>query len=282
MSREQDYQFPDLLTTFPSAFVAHVQLNRPKQYNSFSPDVFHSLALVFDKLSIDENVRVILISGVGPHFSAGLDVKTASSGGPVSQSSKTSDIARRTWKVRRHMYDYQNGMNAIERCEKPVIFLAHGVTFGAAIDLAVAADIRYCAQGVRFSIKEVDVGLAADVGTLSRLPKIGVSYSWAKEVVYTAREFGAEEAEKVGLVSRVVESKEQLLEKGLELAHFIATKSPVAVQSSKALLDFSRDRPVEDGLKYTAAWNAAMVQSEDVKKAMMSGIRKTKPTFEKL
>ncbi|KXS94556.1 hypothetical protein AC579_4474 [Pseudocercospora musae] len=290
MSREQDYQFPDLLTTFPAAFVAHVQINRPKQYNSFSSD----LALVFDKLSVDENVRVILISGVGPHFSAGLDsrvlgttfdilqVKAASSGGPGSQSSKTDDIARRTWKVRRHLYDYQNGITAIERCEKPVICLTHGVTFGAAIDLAVAADVRYCAKGVRFSVKEVDVGLAADVGTLSRLPKIGVSYSWAKEIVYTAREFGAEEAEKVGLVSRVAESKEQLLEQGLELANIIATKSPVAVQSSKALLDFSRDRPVEDGLKYTAAWNAAMVQSEDVKKAMMSGIKKTKLTFEKL
>lgn len=156
------------------------------------------------------------------------------------------------------------------------------MTFGAAIDLAVAADIRHCAKGVRFSVKEVDVGIAADVGTLSRLPKIGVSYSWAKEVVYTAREFGAEEALKVGFVSRVAESKEQLVEEGLKLAEFIAAKSPVAVQSSKALWDYSRDRPVEDGLRYTAAWNAAMVQSEDVKKAMMSGVKKTRSTFEKL
>lgn len=72
------------------------------------------------------------------------------------------------------------------------------------------------------------------------------------------------------------------MEQGLELAKFIASKSPVAVQSSKALLDFSRDRPVDDGLRYTAAWNAAMVLSDDVNKAMMSGIKKTKPKFEKL
>lgn len=225
-------------------------------------------------------------------------VTAASSSGPVSQPKKTDDIARRTWKVRRHVNDYQNGVNAIERCEKrmhpfsrldppadlpkAVIMLCHGVAYGAAIDVAVASDIRHCSKDVRFSIKEVDVGLAADVGTLTRLPKIGVSYSWAKEVVYTARVFGAQEAERVGFVSSVAESKEQLLSQGLELANLIATKSPVAVQSSKALFDFSRDRSVQDGLLYTAAWNAAMVQSEDVTKAMMNGLKKTKSTFEKL
>ncbi|KAI5362800.1 putative enoyl-CoA hydratase/isomerase, ClpP/crotonase-like domain superfamily [Septoria linicola] len=281
-NKESQYQFPELLTTFPALFVAHVQINRPKKYNAISPDVFHSLASVFDKLSTDEDVRAILLSGVGQHFSAGLDVTAASSSGPVSKPSASDDIARRTWKVRRHVYDYQNGMNAIERCEKPVICLLHGVVYGAGIDIAVAADVRYCASGVKFSVKEVDVGLAADVGTLTRLPKIGVSYSWAKEVVYTARVFGAEEAEKVGFVSKVVKSKDDLMKEGMELAELIATKSPVAVQSSKALLDFSRDRPVADGLAYTAVWNAAMVQSEDVTKAMMSGLKKTKTTFEKL
>ena len=129
---------------------------------------------------------------------------------------------------------------------------------------------------------EQDVGLAADVGSLQRLPKIGVSYSWVKELVYTARVFSGEEALKQGFVSRVFDSKQALLEGGLDLAKEIASKSPVAVQSSKALLDFSRDRPVDDGLRYTASWNAAMVQAEDVKRAMMSGIKKTRPTFEKL
>lgn len=163
-----------------------------------------------------------------------------------------------------------------------VICLLHGISFGAAIDIATAADIRYCTPDVKFSVREVDVGLAADVGTLSRLPKIGVSYSWAKEMVYTARIFDGSEAIRVGLVSKVCRDREDLFKQGLDLAQEIATKSPVAVQSSKALLDFSRDRPVEDGLKLTASWNAAMVQTDDVKKAMMSGLKKTKPTFEKL
>lgn len=101
-------------------------------------------------------------------------------------------------------------------------------------------------------------------------------------MVYTARVFDGAEAYRAGLVSKVCNGRQELLQAGLELAKEIASKSPVAVQSSKALLDFSRDRPVEDGLKFTASWNSAMVQAEDVTRAMMSGVRKTKPTFEKL
>lgn len=163
-----------------------------------------------------------------------------------------------------------------------VIALLHGVVYGAAIDLAVAADIRYCTGDARFAIKEVDVGLAADVGTLTRLPKIGVPYSWAKEVTFTARVFGAEEAARVGFVTRTFDSKQQLLDDGLKMAKLLGTKSPVAVQGSKALMDFSRDRPVDDGLRMTASWNAAMVQTNDVKMAMMGGVRKTQAKFEKL
>lgn len=266
--------------------------------------MWHILHKIFDSLSEDKNVRCILLSGNGEEaFCAGLDVQAASTAGPVSHPDPKADVARRSWAVRRHIYDYQNCVNAIERCEKRMsnrpksfanrghlltgwttatIILMHGVCYGGAIDMATAADIRYCTRDARLCVKEVDVGLAADLGTLSRLPKIGVSYSWAKEVVYTARVFDGEEAGTVGFASRVLRDKSELMRTGLEFATLIASKSPVAVQSSKALLDFSRDRPVEDGLRYTASWNAAMVQAEDVTKAMTSGVRKTKPTFEKL
>jgi delta(3,5)-delta(2,4)-dienoyl-CoA isomerase len=244
--------------------------------------MFHSLTKAFDLLSYDPNVRVVLLSGVGDHFSAGLDVSGASSSGPVGKPAENEDFARRTWKIRRHALDYQNAVNSIERCEKPVICLLHGISFGAALDIATATDVRYCTEDVRLCVREIDVGLAPDIGTMSRLPKIGVSYSWAKEVIYTARPFDGQEAASQGFVSKVFKSKTALIEGGLALAKTIATKSPIAVQSAKALWDFSRDRPVQDGLLYTAAWNGAMVQADDVKQAMMSGIKKTKTTFEKL
>jgi delta(3,5)-delta(2,4)-dienoyl-CoA isomerase len=245
--------------------------------------MFSSLASIFDRLSHDPDVRVVLLSGAGDKsFSAGLDVSGAASSGPVGAPSETDDFARRAWKIRRHALAYQNAVNAIERCEKPVICLMHGISYGAAVDIATAADVRYCTENVSLCVREIDVGLAPDVGTLSRMPKIGVSYSWAKEVIYSARVFGGHEAKQQGFVSRHFPDKEALLEGGLHLAKAIAVKSPVAVQSAKALWDFSRDRPVQDGLLYTAAWNAAMVQADDVNKAILSGIHKTKPIFGKL
>jgi delta(3,5)-delta(2,4)-dienoyl-CoA isomerase len=163
-----------------------------------------------------------------------------------------------------------------------VICILHGISFGLAIDLSTAADIRICTTTTRFSVKEVDIGLAADIGTLSRLPHSVGNLSWVKDVALSARIFGSEEALRVGLVSSVYESKEKAVEETLKLAALIASKSPVAVQGTKEIINYSRDRTVEEGLRYTAVWNAAMLQTQDMKDAMMSGLRKTTPKFSKL
>lgn len=122
----------------------------------------------------------------------------------------------------------------------------HGIALGLAIDIACCADVRLCAQDTRFAVKEVDIGLAADIGTLARLPKAVGSQSWVKDVCLTARDFGAAEALAVGFVSRVLESKAAALAAGLKMAASLATKSPVAVQGTKDILNHSRDHTVED------------------------------------
>jgi delta(3,5)-delta(2,4)-dienoyl-CoA isomerase len=142
--------------------------------------------------------------------------------------------------------------------------------------------VRVCARGTKFAVKEVDIGLAADIGTLSRLPKVVGSFGWVKEVALTARIFGAEEALRVGFVNRVFESKEAAVQGALEMAALMATKSPVAVQGTKEILNYSRDHSVQDGLRYTAVWNSAMLQTNDVSAALLSGLKKRIPTFEKL
>lgn len=113
--------------------------------------------------------------------------------------------------------------------------------------MALAADIRLAASSTRFAVKEVDIGLAADIGTLSRLPHAGVPMSFVKDICFSARDFGAQEAMANGLVSRVLASKSELLEAGLEMARAIATKSPVAVLGTKEILNWSRDHGVADG-----------------------------------
>lgn len=132
-----------------------------------------------------------------------------------------------------------------------VITAMHGYAFGLAIDLSCCADIRIASKDTKFSVKEVDIGLAADIGTLARLPKIVGNHSWVKEVTLTARVFGAEEAYRVGFVSHVTENKEKAVEKAVGLATLIASKSPIAVQGTKELLNHARENTTAASKSHT-------------------------------
>ncbi|KAE8381478.1 ClpP/crotonase-like domain-containing protein [Aspergillus bertholletiae] len=267
--------------TYPQENVAHVEINRADKMNSFFEAMWLELHTIFNHLSESPTVRAIILSGAGPKaFTTGLDVKAASEG--LLSSDTPVDPARKAFHLRRHISSFQDCISAIERCEKPVIVAIHGFALGLAVDIATAADIRLCASNTKFSVKEVDIGLAADIGTLTRLPKVVGNFGWVKEVALSARVFGAEEAQRVGFVSQVFGSKEEVLKGALELAGLIASKSPVAVLGTKDILNWSRDRSVEDGLRYTSVWNSAALQTNDVKAALLSGIQKRKPTFEKL
>lgn len=240
--------FKHFNVTFPQEYVAHVETNRADKMNSFFEAMWVEMRTIIDTLSRLPTVRAIVFSGAGDRaFSTGLDVKTASQG-IFGNSADVPDAARGAARLRRVIADFQDCITSLERCEKPVIVAMHGYSFGLAIDMSTAADIRVCARDTKFSVKEVDIGLAADIGTLTRLPKVVGNYGWVKEVCLTARIFGAEEALRVGFVNDVCETKKQAVDKAIELAGLIASKSPVAVQGTKELLNFSRDHPVQDGM----------------------------------
>lgn len=259
------------------------------------------LRAIMDHLSNDPSTRAVVISGAGPKaFTTGLDVAAAAQAGPLSTSpdssfssdtnaaakltSKPSDAARIAKAIRRHVSEFQDCISSVERCSKPVITVLHGYCFGLGIDLSSAADIRIATADCRMCVKEVDIGIAADIGTLTRLPKVVGSYSWVKEVCYSARIFGAAEAMRVGFVSKVVEQggKNAAILEAVELAKLIASKSPVAVQGTKELLDYSRDHTVAEGLRYTYTWASLNLQTNDVVEAMTANIKKRVPTYEKL
>jgi Delta3,5-Delta2,4-dienoyl-CoA isomerase len=201
----------------------------------------------------------------------------------LNSTNQFPDPARKANSVRRRILELQDVISTVANCEKPVIALLHGYSYGLAIDLSSACDIRLCTKDVKFSVKEVDIGIPADVGTLSRFPKvIGGLTSWLKEVVYTARPFSAEEAYHNNFVSKVCNNKQEMIQEGYKLAELLSSKSPVAVQGSKNILDAAWGRTVEDNLNYTAVYNMGMMQSTDMARAMLSGLKKTKPKFEKL
>ena len=257
---------------------------------------------VFEALSDSSSVRAVLLSGAGPKaFTAGLDVQSAAKTGILAEIAEntTLDGARIATGVRRHLVEFQDCISSVEKCEKPVVCVMHGYTLGMGIDIAACADVRICSDDTSFAVKEVDIGLAADLGALTRLPKIVGNHSWIKDVCLSARIFKAEEALDVGFVSDVYQGKDKAVEAGLRWASMVAEKSPVAVQGTKELLNWSRDHNTQDGrrrfiddtgylclrtigLGYTRVWNSAALQSGDVSAALSANLQKRKPRFEKL
>lgn len=122
----------------------------------------------------------------------------------------------------------------------------HGYSFGLGLDIAACADIRLCAAGTKFAVKEVDIGLAADIGVLTRLPKVVGNFGWVKDVAMSARTFDPEEAFRVGFVQQVLETKEKAVEEAIRRGVYLASKSPLAVQGTKELLNHARDHNVAD------------------------------------
>ena len=169
-------------------------------------------------------------------------------------------------------------VTAIERCAKPVLAAIHGYCLGGAIDLIAACDMRYSTLDAQFSIKEIDIGMAADVGTLQRMPHL-ISDGMLRELAFTGRTFDGEEARNMGLVNRTYADHEALLEGVFQLAREIAAKSPVAVRGTKEMLRYMRDHRIDDGLEYIATWNAAMLQSADLRIAIAAHMSKQRAEF---
>lgn len=175
----------------------------------------------------------------------------------------------------------QESITAIEECRKPVIASIHGGCIGGGVDIVTACDLRYCTAEAVFSVREVKLGITADLGTLQRLPRI-VGYGKAVELALTGRDFSGLEAKEMGLVSQTFASKLELQDGVLKLAQEIASKSPLAVVGTKAVLLRSRDLNVEQGLDYVATWNSGTLLSDDLKEAISAQANKRNPTFSKL
>jgi enoyl-CoA hydratase len=237
-------------------------------------DFWREITEIFRWADVTDGVRVVVISGVGKHFSSGMDLMLLASVG----SQLGSDPGRNALNLRRKIMEFQESFTAIECCAKPVLAAIHGYCLGGAIDLIAACDMRYATVDAQFSIKEVDMGMAADVGTLQRMPHL-IGDGMLRELAFTGRIFDGEEARSMGLVNRTYADHADLLEGVLKLAQEIALKSPVAIRGTKEMLRYMRDHRIDDGLEYIATWNASMLQSEDLRIAIAAHMSKQRPEF---
>ena len=180
--------------------------------------------------------------------------------------------------LRKFIFHLQACISAIEACRKPVLAAIHGGCVGGGVDIVSACDMRYCTADAYFTIKEIDMGLVADIGTLQRLPHI-LQPGMVAEMAYTGREVGGEEAARMGLVNRVFPGKTAMMDEVMQLAATIAAKSPLVVRGTKEVLLYSRDHTVADSLDYMVAWNAAMLLSRDLMEAFLATMQKRPPVF---
>jgi len=273
-------EFKALNVTQPAPHVINVELNRPNKMNAMNNTMWGEIGEVFRRIDKDPEARVVIISAAGKMFSSGIDLNSLMEASSVVYGEE--DIGRKCLTLYNKVAWYQDQFTEMERCKKPVICAIHSACVGGGVDLVTATDIRLATQDAWFCVKEVDMGLAADVGTLQRLPKVIGNQSLVNELCLTARKMRSEEAERCGLVSRLYEDKEAMMTSALDLAKQIASKSPVAVQGTKVHLVYSREHSVQEGLRNMVTWNMAMLQSEDVMKSAMASMDKSSeaPEFE--
>jgi enoyl-CoA hydratase len=250
--------------------VARLRLDRPEAANALNEPMWFGLRDALRALDADPAVRVVVISGNGRHFCSGIDVAML---GGLRETAADDSPGHGADRLRRVILDLQECLTAVERCRTPVIAAVHGVCLGAGLDLAVACDLRYATADASFVLKEVDMGLAADVGVLQRLPRI-VGEGVAREMAYTCRPVSGTEAKELRLVNGVHDDAAALEEGVGRLAAELAAKSPLAMRGTKHAITYARDHTVADSLDQIATWNGGQLISADLQEAVSAFLEK--------
>ena len=239
--------------------IAHLVLNRPAELNTMHMTFWRELDGVLESLHHSREARVLVISSTGKHFSAGMSLDAF--GSSVSMDDQTAEgraaIADLLWAL-------QTTFTRLENLRIPVIVALHGGCIGGAVDMVTACCLRYASADAFFCIQEINIGMVADVGTLQRLPKL-IPMAVAKELAYTGRRMGAEQALQHGLVNQVLPDAAAALAAAMQAAQEIASKPPVAIWGTKQALHYARDHSTEDALKQmgwlqSGIWSNAHVQ----------------------
>jgi enoyl-CoA hydratase/carnithine racemase len=241
----------DRLTIDVDGGIADVRLTRGDKHNGLDAAMYEALVDGAAQVAAMRGVRVVVLSGEGPSFCAGLDFKAVMSGTGLTPerafSRAEGDIANF---AQRSTYDWQ-------RLEVPVIAALHGACLGGGLQLALAADIRIAAPDTRLSVAEIRYGLVPDMGLTQTMPDL-VGIDVAKELTFTGRTVEADEALKLGLVTRIADDPRA---EALTLGRAIATNSPDAIRGAKRLLDSAWREAADTGLPLEAELQQRLIGS---------------------
>ncbi len=256
--------------------VASLWLASPDRRNAMGLDFFAELPARVAELDADPGVRAVVVAARGRDFSVGLDLRGGLGDGfaEILQGG-LAGVRQRLYKL---IHELQAGFNAIHDSPKPYLAAVHGWCVGGGLDLAAACDLRYAARDARFSLRETRMAMVADLGSLQRLPGI-LGQGQLRELAFTGRDFQAEEALGMGLLSGLFEGPEALVAGALQKAQEIAANSPLAVQGTKRVLNRLDEAQRRDALDYVALWNAAHFASRDLMEAFTAFLEKRAPEF---
>jgi len=257
--------------------VTHLRLCRPERMNAMTPAFFPAMRDAVRALNAAGSTRVLVISSTGKHFSAGMALDVFAGNNDLASLLNTGNARRRL--------AFQDGLRQLMRCfdvieqaRFPVVAAVQGGCIGGALDLAAACDLRVASADAFFTVQEIHIGMAADLGVLQRLPKI-VPPAIAREMAYTGERVGAERALAIGLVNAVLSDADAALAHAMKLAEAIAAKSPLAVAGSKLAINYAVDHPTADALEQMTLMQSAIFDIEEIGRAIAAWKAKAAAEF---
>lgn len=265
----------DLVTLSVVDHVADVRLNRPEKYNALNPGMFKAITAMGQELATRDDIRAVVLSGEGPGFCAGLDMTSFQSMGsdPTEATGGESLVAPSAEGSIANIA--QAPAYVWKSLPVPVIAALHGVSYGGGLQIALGADIRIAAPDARFSIMEIKWGLIPDMSLTQTIRDL-LPLDVVKELTFTGRTFNAEDADRLGIVTRVAE---QPFDEAMALAQEIATKNPDAIRSGKKLLEAAWHDTPERGLALEERLQLELIGSDNQKEAVLANFEKRQPKF---
>jgi enoyl-CoA hydratase len=222
--------FETLIYRVPEPGIAHLVLNRPESLNALSLTMTEELHEFFDELTGSEDIRVLIISGAGRGFCSGADLSDPALLKPALHQGAAGhlrDIQRK----------YSGLVVKIRALPQPVIAAVNGPAAGGGMCLALAADIVYASPTATFINSFINIGLSGgELGSSFLLPRL-TGFSRAAEILYTGRTVDAREAERIGLVTRLIEDESKLIESAMDTARVLLKKNPVGLRLTKEALN---------------------------------------------
>jgi enoyl-CoA hydratase len=232
--RIAEIPFTAMTVTEPEPGIGLVTLNRPERLNAINPDMVIDFEALFGALAQDEAIRILVLTGAGRGFCSGADLSEAM-GNKHSEAFADPEHFLRLAQER-----YAGLILGLRSIPQPVIAAVNGAAAGAGLCLALASDVRFASPAATFIASFINIGLSgSELGTTYLLPRL-IGLARAAEILYTGRKVPAEEAERMGLVNRVV-PPEALLETALACAREMTAKSPAGIRLTKRALDRNID-----------------------------------------